>query len=226
MRETLLSLLSIHEARIEAVEALCDMASRGMWASNGELSDVLRERDDIKDKLRTVLARGCSLRKKDFESIMDRIVCPLEQKRTVVEVEQRAVEDLLRRHLRQERERTARMRAMVVEPRGTQSQESLQSLRGRLDSDTQRVLARFRALDRQVSDFLSEQRTLNLELRTLLELEASLTLQHVKALCQDHPAAARQTARRARKRELEELLRHYRNRRKNLRSEGRSHESC
>ena len=165
MKEIILDLVTSYENKVTAVEAFIDVAYRVVRESDGDLSKTCRERKDISNRLREILARNCSLRKRDFETIMRGVLLAFEEKRAWLEEEQERVEERLRHYLSKEKERTALMRERLLESNTRKDlEQTLKEICMEQENEAEHVLGLLRDFSLKVENFNREQEELNRKL--------------------------------------------------------------
>ncbi len=115
MKNLVLDLVASCENRISMVEELvtgAHYATATLDASLGELAD---ERAGLKASLQEILARNCSLRRKDFNALMERIISDSEIKKGGLEEERKCLREELKGYLEVQRQLVTSLRQQLVE---------------------------------------------------------------------------------------------------------------
>ena len=80
MKNPLESIVSSYEAKIRSIGAIFDTTHQLLQSFQGSFLDTRQERERLKAELRENLAKNESLRKKDFDNIMQDILSTQERK--------------------------------------------------------------------------------------------------------------------------------------------------
>lgn len=207
IREMILDLSSSYENGVATVEALVGAAYRAVRESNGSFSKVLRERESISARLQEILARNCSLRKKDFDTIMKGIVCELEGKKAQLEKDEGQIEQELESYLAREKQRIALLREKLKGTDGIEGIErALRDIKVGQENEAESILLMLRQFRLKLEAFTRKHDQLNRKLQKLLEKGELLRIEDIRRLNFMEARCKRQILRRARREEVERLL--------------------
>ena len=84
MMELVLDLITSYESRISTVEELIATAYDSTVDSERSFGVLDEERERLKAGLQQTLAKNCSLRRKDFNHLMQRVLSQSEEKRRAI----------------------------------------------------------------------------------------------------------------------------------------------
>ncbi|MEW6228049.1 MAG: hypothetical protein AB1700_08190 [Bacillota bacterium] len=207
IRGIILDLCDSYENRVATVEALIGVAYRAVRESNGSLSKASRERESVNAKLQEILARNCSLRKKDFDTIMRGIVRTLEDKKAQLEETQERIEQELEGYLSRQKERIALLRERLRDLDDIEGVEQvLKDMKVRQENEAESVLLVFRQLRLELEALTRKQHHLNRRLQKLLEKGDLVEIEDIRRLSSLEARCKREIQRSARREEVERLL--------------------
>jgi len=114
MESLVLDLINSYENRISMVESLITTAYQAAAASDESLTELDKERERLKTRLRETLVQNCSLRRKDFNSLIERVLADSEGKKKEIEEEQRRVREKLKEYLDEQKGLAASLKAQLA----------------------------------------------------------------------------------------------------------------
>lgn len=207
IRGIILDLCDSYENRVATVEALIGVAYRAVRESNGSLSKASRERESVNARLQEILARNCSLRKKDFDTIMRGIVRTLEDKRAQLEETQERIEQELEGYLSRQKERIALLRERLRDLDDIEDVEQvLKAVKVGQKNEAESLFLTLRQFRLELETFTREHGHLNRRLRMLLEKGNLLEIEDIRRLSSLEARRKREIQRSARREEVERLL--------------------
>jgi hypothetical protein len=218
MKEAVLDLVGSYENRISMVEELTTTAYQATVASDEGLVELEKERESLKTSLRETLVKNCSLRRKDFNSLMERVLAGYMVKRKQIEEERNRVREKLKEYLDEQRGLAAAVRARLVEfTQETKRSDSLEAIVGDLKAVYQdkgeQVFASLRNFQLRLELFQNEQEEINCRLKRLLDRRESLRLEDLKELEAAKARQYRKAERELRREDVERLLTHFKQQR-------------
>jgi hypothetical protein len=190
MRNFAQDIIASYDARILAVETIVD-------DTHNMLSDFRRKNDEMNSQLRETLARGESVRKKDFDSMMSGI-------RLYQEGRERQVKEMLAGFLKEQKEMSSKLKEMLTNAESRRIEEFkviLKEIRTRQEQ-------RAKEVSEILKDFQKEQEETARELHQFLDKGESLRIADFKTAISN--VQARQAER---SKELCEMLKGFRDER-------------
>jgi len=215
MESLVLDLINSYENRISMVESLITTAYQAAAASDESLTELDKERERLKTRLRETLVQNCSLRRKDFNSLIERVLADSEGKKKEIEEEQRRVREKLKEYLDEQKGLAASLKAQLAKfIQETADKESLEAIitdfKSAYQDKGEQVFALLRNFQRHLEVFQREQEEINHTLQRLVDRGESLRIEDLRQLeavkaCQD-----RKAERELRREDVERLLAHFR----------------
>ena len=220
MKEMVLDIIASYENRILAVEEWMSNTYRVEVASDDSVGTLNEERGKLTGRLQEILAQNCSLRRKDFNCVMQNILADSEQKRRRIEEERKQVIEKIKGYLCEQKELAGSLRRQLVEivPEKT-DKGSLNTLIDNIKAtckDTgQHLIAMLRDFQSNLAAFQGEQEEINEKLRRLVDRGESLTIEDLRHLQSAKARRDRKAERDSRRQEVEQLLAHLKQHREN-----------
>jgi predicted Zn-dependent peptidase len=213
MKDAVLELITSYENTISSVEGLI-AAGYSATASNGGLDELEEERGKLTKNLQETLARNCSLRRTDFNSLMERMLSTSEQKKIEIENERRLAGDMLRAFLEEQKELTASARERLTQfTQEGGNRHSLEEIIGELKAATQekgeRVFAQLRCFQWRLDVFRREQEEINRNLQRLLDRGTFLKFEDIRHFEAASDRQKRKACTEMRREDVERLLARY-----------------
>ena len=215
MESLVLDLINSYENRISMVESLITTAYQAAAASDESLTELDKERERLKTRLRETLVQNCSLRRKDFNSLIERVLADSEGKKKEIEEEQRRVREKLKEYLDEQKGLAASLKAQLAKfIQETADKESLEAIitdfKSAYQDKGEQVFALLRNFQWHLEVFQREQEEINHTLQRLVDRGESLRIEDLRQLeavkaCQD-----RKAERELRREDVERLLAHFR----------------
>ena len=100
--EPVLDLITSYENRIATVEELMTTAYQTAVTSDGSFDILDRERGRLKTGLQQALTRYCSLRRKDFDRLMEKMLSDSDKNRVAIQEEQSRVREKVNEYLNEQ----------------------------------------------------------------------------------------------------------------------------
>jgi regulator of replication initiation timing len=218
MKELLLDLVTSYNNRISTVEELITTAYRATASSDNGLAELDRERERLRISLQETLTKNCSLRRKDFNILMEKMLSDSEGKRREVEDEQKQVKENLREYLNEQRELAAHLRKQLLEfAQDKGDNDGLSSIISQFKTACQdkggQVFALLRNLQSHLETLSREQEGINHQLQRLVNRGESLRVEDLRQLQAARTRQDRKATRELRRQEVERLLYHFKQQR-------------
>jgi len=213
MEEMVLDLISSYENRICVVEKLVTTAD-----SDESLSELGKETEKLKTTLRETLVNNCSLRRKDFNKLMERMLSDFEKDKKKIEEEQQQVRDKVKGYLTEQKELAASLREKLARFATDAEKDSLkaaiQEFKTACQDKAEQVFVLLRDFQSRLDVFQREQEEVNHKLQRLVDRGKSLRIEDLRQVeaakaCQD-----RKAERELRREDIERLLTHFRQQRR------------
>ncbi len=218
MKEVVLDIINSYEDRVSMVENMITTAYEATVASDESLALLEMERKTLYVDLRERLVKNHSLRRKDFDVLMERILVDSEDKRGNIEQEWKLIRGKLKGYLDQQKELVASLREGLAK----MGQEELaKDMLGVVIGDFkvtsqdkgEQILTLLRDFQCHLGVFLNEQREVNGELQRLVDIGESLRLEDLRCLEIARARQDRKMDRELRREDIESLLTHFRQQR-------------
>jgi len=213
MEEMVLDLISSYENRICVVEKLVTTAD-----SDESLSELGKETEKLKTTLRETLVNNCSLRRKDFNKLMERMLSDFEKDKKKIEEEQQQVRDKVKGYLSEQKELAASLREKLARFATDAEKDSLkaaiQEFKTACQDKGEQVFVLLRDFQSRLDVFQREQEEVNHKLQRLVDRGETLRIEDLRQVeaakaCQD-----RKAERELRREDIERLLTHFRQQRR------------
>ena len=103
MMEPVLDIITSYESRISTVEEFMSTAYEATIVSESNLGALDEERERLKTSLQKTLAKNCSLRRKDFNRLMERVLSESNGKREAIEKERGQLREKVKEYLKEQK---------------------------------------------------------------------------------------------------------------------------
>ena len=226
MSELVLDIVTSYENRISMVEDLVGGKYYAAEAFEASLAAVAEERASLKASLQEILSKNCSLRKKDFSSLTESIISDAGVKKRELEEEHKRVREELKEYLDDQKQLVNSLRQQLVdfscEKIDKDALEATLAKTKALSQERgQEVLAALRDFQLRLESFRKEQGEINCKLKSLVEKGESLRLEDLKQLEPAGDCQKRKAERKLRRADVERLLSHFNQQRKEKESSRR-----
>ena len=211
MKDLVLDLVTSCENRMSMVEELVSGAYHTTATLDESLAEVTEKRAGLKTSLREILVRNCSLRRKDFNILMEKIISESERKKQELEEERTRVKQELEGYLAKQKELVTSLRQQLVdftyEEAGKEALEAtIARIRTAYQDKGQQVFSLLRDFQLRLDSFRVEQEEINHKLQGLVERGESLSLEDLRQLEAVKAGEERRVERQLRRQEVEKLL--------------------
>ena len=160
--EPVLELITSYESRIATVEELMTTAYQATETSGGSFDILDEERERLKTGLQKTLARNCSLRKRDFDCLLEQLLSDFNKNRVAIPEEQSRVREKVKEYLDEQKQLANYLRQQLVElVQEKTAKGSLDAIIGNIRAmykdKGQQLFAMLRDFQQRLKDFQREQ---------------------------------------------------------------------
>ncbi len=222
MMEPVLDLITSYESRIATVEELMTTAYQATETSDVSLDILDEERERLRTGLQKTLTKNCSLRRKDFDRLMERVLSDSAKNREAIEEERSRVREKVKEYLEEQKQLASYLRQQLIELTQEKTDKGcLDAVIGKIKAtyeDTgQRLFAILRDFQLHLEVFRREQEAINHKMQRLMERGESLSLEDMRQLEAAEALQKRAKGRGSRRKEVDNLLAHFRQQRQEIR---------
>ena len=219
MNKVVLDIINSYEDRVSMVENMVTTAYEATVASDESLALLEMERSTLYVDLRERLVKNHSLRRKDFDVLMERILADSEGKRGTIEQEWKLIRGKLKEYLDQQKQLVASLREGLAKIGQEElAKDTLGVVIGDFKVTSQdrgeQILMLLRDFQCHLGVFLNEQRVTNGELQKLVDMGESLRLEDLRRLETTRARQDRKMDRELRREDIGRLLTHFRQQRR------------
>jgi hypothetical protein len=223
MMEPVLDLITSYESRIATVEELMTTAYQAAVTSDGSFDVLDEERERLKTGLQKTLAKNCSLRRKDFNRLMEQVLSDSNKKRGAIEEEQSRVRKQVREYLDEQKQLATYLRQQLVELTQVKTDKGcldaiIGNIKATCEDKGQLLFAMLRDFQLHLEAFRREQEEINHKLQRLVDRGESLSLEDLRQLEAAKVHQERKADRELRREEVDRLLSRFRQQRQESRS--------
>ena len=220
--EPVLELITSYENRIATVEELMTTAYQATETPDGSFDILDEERKRLKTGLQKTLAKNCSLRRKDFNRLLERLLSDSTKNREAIEEERSQVREKVKEYLDEQKQLANYLRQQLVElTQEKMDKGCLDAVIGKIKAsyeDTgQRLFTILRNFQLRLETYQREQEEINHKLQRLVDRGESLSLEDLRQLEATEALQKRATDRDLRREEVDRLLSHFRQQRQESR---------
>ena len=218
MNELVLDIVTCYENRISMVEELVTGEYYTTMTVDASLAAVAEERARLKTSLQEILASNCSLRRKDFSTLMERITSEFESSRRELEEEREYVREGLKRYLDEQKQLVSSLRQQLVDftyEKGEKDalEATMAKFKAAYQSRGQQVFAMLRDFQLRLESFRREEEEISHKLQRLVEKGESLRMEDLRQLEAAKAGQERKAERELRQQDVERLLAHFKQQR-------------
>jgi len=219
MKEAVLDIIASYENRISMVEELITTAYEATVDFDESLSGLMKGRQELKTNLQGALAKNCSLRKKDFNHLIEKVLFDSERKGKEIEEWRKRVREKLRNYLGEQKKLAAYLRQQLVQIACEKTDnDSLEVVIDRIKAaylgEGGEVFAMLRDFQWRLEVFQREQDEINRKLQRLVDRGELLSLEDLRQLNAVKASQDRKAERELRQHEVERLLSRFKERRR------------
>jgi hypothetical protein len=218
MKELVVDLISSYENRISAVDELLTTAYQGTLTLDASLAELDKERERLSGCLRETLVRNCSLRRKDFKNLMEKVLSDSDGRRKEIEEEQKQVREKLKEYLNEQKELASSLRERLLHfMQDMADKDSLGAITSDFKTAYQekgaQVLTLLRNFQLHLETLRREQEEINYKLQGLVDRAESLRTEDLRQLEATKARQERKAERELRREDVERLLLHFKQQR-------------
>ncbi len=218
MKELVLDLIVSYQNRISAVDELLSAAYHTAVGSDAGFVELDKERERLRSSLRETLVKNCSLRRKDFKNLMEKVLSDSDRRRKEIEEEKKQVREKLKEYLDGQKEFTSSLRERLLEfTQGKADKDSLGTIINDFKAAYQdkggQVFTLLRNFQLHLDIFRREQEEVNHKLQTLVNRGESLRIEDLRQIEAAKARQDRKAERELRREDVERLLLHFKQQR-------------
>jgi hypothetical protein len=220
--EPVLDLITSYENRIATVEELMTTAYQATVTSHGSFDVLDEERERLKTGLQKTLAKNCSLRKKDFNRLLEKVLSNSDENRNAIEEERSRVREKVKEYLDEQKKLANYLRQQLVELAQEKTDKGcldaiIGNIKATYEDKGQLLFAMLRDFQLHLEAFQREQEEINHKLQRLAERGESLSLEDLRQMEAAKAHQQRKANRELRREEVDRLLSHFRQQRQESR---------
>jgi hypothetical protein len=185
--DMVLDFIASYEGRISTVEELISAANQAPASAADGLGELDEERGRLKGMLQKTLSHNCSLRRKDFERLIQGVLSGADARRPQLEAERAEVREKVRVYLDEQKQLAAGLRRQLVDvAQGSVEKgnldDAISGFKTLYEGPGQEVLGRLRQFQAHLAAYQQELTETNRRLRSLVERGPSLRLEELRQL--------------------------------------------
>lgn len=225
MRELALDLIVSYQNRISAVDELFTTTYHATITSDTHFVELDKERERLTDSLRETLVKNCSLRRKDFNNLIEKVLSDSDRRRKEIEEEQKQVREKLKEYLNEQKEITSSLRERLLEfTQEKADKDSLETIindfKATYQDKGRQVFTLLRNFQLNLDIFQSEQDEINHKLQMLIERGEFLRIEDLRQFEAARARQERKAERELRREDVERLLSHFKQKRHGAKDHG------
>jgi hypothetical protein len=226
MNELVSDLITCYENRISMVEELISGHYYATATLDASLAAVVEERVRLKTSLQQILASNCSLRRKDFNTLMERIASESERMKRELEEERECVGEELKGYLDEQKQLVSSLRQQLVDFTYEKADKdtleaTMAKFKAAYQSRGQQVLAMLHDFQLRLESFRREEQEISHKLQRLVEKGESLRIEDLRQLEAAEAGQERRTERELRRQEVGRVLARFKQQRQENSSQWR-----
>ncbi len=211
MNDFTVALLEMYEERVDHVEVLVGESYLTALETDKRVREFRDEREQLEKELETILARNCSVRRKDFKSEMQKVLSSLSIAEDELTKERDSLVSEVKEYLSREKELIGAIRShlsSLIEGGGSGEdlKNSVEEFKASRDANGSVVLRKLREFQEKIRVFEKERRALNGRVRLLVERGKQLKIEDIRRLTSARLTAARESEKRLRREEVRRFL--------------------
>jgi hypothetical protein len=216
VKDPILNLISSYENLISTLRDVTALHDTTTYDET--LTPVDKEREKLKSRLQGILAKNCSLRRKDFNRMMERILSDIESKKEKLKREQKQIRGTLKEYLDEQKELATLLREKLTQfTQGNSDKDNLEtvlaSIKTTHEEKGQKVFRRLGSLKFRMELFEREQEEVNRGLQRLIDRGEALRTEDLRRLESAKAREQRRAETKLRREDVERLLSHFRQQR-------------
>jgi len=215
--EPVLELITSYENRISSVEELMTNAYHATVTS-GSFDILDQEREKLTAGLQNALSRNCSLRKKDFNRLIEYVLADSNRKREAIEKERDHVRETVQEYLNEQKHLANCLRQRITELTGNGIDQDcldkiIDNIKATYEDRGQRLFATLKEFQIRLEAYQKEQEQINRMLQRLVDRGEGLKLEDLRHLDAAKAKDERKIVRELRREDVDRLLAHFKQRR-------------
>jgi chromosome segregation ATPase len=219
--EPVLDIITSYESRISMVEELVSTAYEATIASENRFGALDEEREGLKGSLQKTLAKNCSLRRKDFNHLMEEVLSGSNGEREEIEKEREQLREKVKEYLNEQKELANCLRKQIFEIAQEKADKAgldavINNIRVAYEGTGQQLFAMLHDFQLHLDDFQREQADINHKLQGLIEQGESLSTEDLRQLKAANACQDRKADRELRREQVGRLLAHFKQQRQQI----------
>jgi hypothetical protein len=212
MENTILSLISSYKNIISTLQDV--IALNEITAHEENIILIDKEREKLENKLQGMLAKNCSLRRKDFQNMMKRIVCDIEKRKEKTQQKQKQIREMLEDYFGEQKKLATFLKEKLTQfAQGKSNEDSLKTILADIktlhDSRGKKVFSGLQDFKLHLELFRKDQEKVNRRLQRLIDRGKSLRTEDLRRLESTKAHEQRRAERRILREDVERLLSHF-----------------
>jgi Mg2+ and Co2+ transporter CorA len=220
MDEIIIQLINSYESRIKMVEDIFVAASDVTSKFERTLTEIEDDRESATQSLQEILSKNCSLRRKDFNSFMEKLLAEHEEEKKLVKEEMNVTHDILNKYLNEQRQLATSLRDVLKrfsegDAKKDEVEQAVLQIRSAYQQKGMEIFSYLRRSQVHIENFHREAAMINHKLKALAERGKNLRFEELRKIDAYAEQEKRKAERQACKDEIEKLLESFRYNRKN-----------
>lgn len=210
----IIDIIGSYETRTSMVEELIATAYHSAATFKESLDQFSGERATLMNSLQEILAKSCSLRKRDFNSLIQEILVDSEREKGEVEEEQKQVKERLEEYLKEQKRLATSLREKITRiVQGEKDGESLEQMLNEIkviyQNKGEAIYSLLRVFQLHLEAFQIGQREINHKLQQLVDRGESLKIADLRVIETAKSHQERESEKKLRQEEVKHLLSHF-----------------
>jgi len=210
----IMNLIDSYEIRISMVEGLITAVYHSAVIFKESLDKFSGERETLKNSLQETLAKSCSLRKKDFNFLIEKILADSEREKKEIEEEQKQVGEGLEEYLKEQKRLATSLRENLTrviqgEKDGESLEQIINEIKATYQNKGEKIFGLLRSFQLHLETFQKGQKEINHKLQQLVDRGESLKIKDLRAIEAAKSRQERESERELRREEVKHLLSHF-----------------
>jgi hypothetical protein len=220
--EPVLDIITSYESRIATVEELMTTAYQATETSDVSFDIIDEERERLKTGLQKTLSKNCSLRRKDCNRLLERLLSESTKNRQAIEEERSQVRKKVKEYLDEQKQLASYLRKQFIELTQEKMDKGcldaiIVKIKASYEDTGQRLFVILRNFQLRLETYQREQEQINHKLQRLMDRGESLSLEDLRQLEAAEALQKRVTDRELRREEMDRLLARFRQQRQESR---------
>ncbi|MBN1191301.1 MAG: hypothetical protein JXA46_16215 [Dehalococcoidales bacterium] len=221
MKDLVLDLINSYEERVVMVESLIENAYEAASDSDKELSRFYDDTQKLRDDLREILVKNCSLRRKDFDAYTAVFFSSIEKKKNEIENERKLVREILKAYLNRQKDLVIELKTQLEKFSSEGSNKSslemlLSNMKNTQKEEGEQTFSLLRDIQLRLKIFRLELADLNSNLQRILERGELLKLEDLRQFQSAMAQERRKAERKERKEDVERMLAEFNRKRQEI----------